>query len=63
MPWDVLTIDNLDKAIPWLTADYLAGREANDFEWELSFYEESYTNNADVFVDFDAKLAEYMESH
>jgi len=63
MPWDVLTIDNLDKAIPWITADYLAGREANDFEWELSFYEESYTNNADVFVDFDAKLVEYLESH
>ena len=63
MPWDVLTKDNLDKAIPWITADYMAGREANDFEWELSFYEDSYINNADVFVDFDAKLVEYLESH
>ena len=63
MPWDVLTKDNLDKAIPWITADYMAGREANDFEWELSYYGDSYTENADLFVDFDAKLVEYIESH
>ena len=60
MPWDVLTKDNLDKAIPWITADYLAGRTANEFQWDLAFYEKSYTDNADVFVDFDAKLAEYL---
>ena len=62
MPWDVLTKDNLDKAIPWITADYLAGRTANEFQWDLAFYEQSYTENADVFVDFDAKLAEYLAS-
>jgi ribose transport system substrate-binding protein len=60
MPWDVLTKDNLDKAIPWITADYLAGRTANEFQWDLAFYEKAYTENADVFVDFDAKLAEYL---
>ncbi|MCJ7472176.1 MAG: sugar ABC transporter substrate-binding protein [Actinobacteria bacterium] len=60
MPWDVLTKDNLDKAIPWITADYLAGRTANEFQWDLAFYEKAYTDNADVFVDFDAKLVEYL---
>jgi len=63
MPWDVLTKDNLDQAIPWITADYMAGRQANDFEWDLSYYEDSYTENADIFVDFDAKLVEYLESN
>ncbi|MFC2159529.1 sugar ABC transporter substrate-binding protein [Actinomycetota bacterium] len=60
MPWDVLTKDNLDQAIPWITADYLAGRTANEFQWELSFYEKNYSENKDTFVDFDAKLAEYL---
>lgn len=63
MPWDVLTKDNLDQAIPWITDDYLAGRAANNFQWELSFYEEAYTENKELFEDFDAKLAEYLENN
>ncbi len=60
MPWDVLTKDNLDKAIPWITADYLAGREAGNFQWNLSFYENNYTQNKSLFEEFDAKLADYL---
>jgi len=63
MPWDVLTKDNLDKAIPWITEDYLAGRANNDFEYELSFYEDAYTENADLFVDFDNMLNEYLANN
>lgn len=63
MPWDVLTKENLDKAIPWDMDDYLAGREAGEFDYELSFYEDAYTKNADLFVDFDAKLDEYLANN
>ena len=63
MPWDVLTKDNLDKAIPWITADYLAGRTANEFQWDLAFYEKNYSENKDTFVDFDAKLGEYLANN
>ena len=63
MPWDVLTKDNLDQAIPWITEDYLAGRAANKFQWELSFYEKNYSENMSMFEDFDAKLAEYLANN
>ncbi len=63
MPWDVLTKDNLDKAIPWIMEDYLEGRANNEFEWDLAFYEKAYTDNADIFVDFDAKLMEYLANN
>ncbi len=63
MPWDVLTKENLDKAIPWIMEDYLAGRAAGEFDYELSFYEDAYTKNADLFVDFDEKLNEYLANN
>jgi len=63
MPWDVLTKENLDQAIPWITDDYLAGRQANKFQWELSFYEDAYTENKALFEEFDAKLAEYLANN
>ncbi|TFG63658.1 MAG: hypothetical protein E4H36_05080 [Spirochaetales bacterium] len=63
MPWDVLTKNNLDKAIPWITKDYLTGRAANKFQWSLEFYEKQYEANKNLFVDFDKKLADYMATH
>jgi ABC-type sugar transport system substrate-binding protein len=63
MPWDVLTKDNLDKAIPWIMEDYLEGRANGDFEYELSFYEEAYLENADSFVEFDEMLADYLANN
>jgi hypothetical protein len=60
MPWDVLTKDNLDQAIPWITEDYLEGRAANSFQWSLDFYEKQYEENKEMFEEFDKKLAEYM---
>ena len=63
MPWDVLTKDNLDKAIPWIMEDYLEGRANNDFEWDLAFYEKAYTENADSFVEFDEMLNDYLANN
>jgi ribose transport system substrate-binding protein len=60
MPWDVLTKDNLDQAIPWITKDYLKGRAANQFQWSLDYYEKQYKENKALFEDFDKKLNEYM---
>ncbi len=62
-PWDVLTKDNLDKAIPWNTENYMKGRAANKFEWHLDYYEKKYQENKKMFDDFDAKLKAYMASH
>ena len=63
MPWDVLTIDNLDLAIPWNVPNYLEGREAGDFEWDLAFYEENYRENREMFDEFDQALIQYMEEN
>ena len=62
MPWDVLTKDNLDQAIPWITADYLKGRAADKFQWSLEYYEKQYTENKAMFEDFDKKLQEYLKN-
>lgn len=62
-PFDVLTKDNLDKAIPWNTANYMKARAANKFEWHLDFYEKQYLANKQAFADFDAKVKAYMASH
>lgn len=35
---ELITEENLDAAIPWIAEDYLAGVEANAFEWELDHY-------------------------
>ena len=59
-PTTVLTKDNLEKAIPYVIEDYLTAREAGTFEYELSYYEEQYEANKDLFAEFDAKVAEYM---
>jgi len=61
MPWDVLTKDNLDQAIPWITEDYLTGREAGNFEWSLEYYEKNYLENKEMFEEFDVKFREYIE--
>ena len=62
-PWDVLTKDNIDKAIPWNTDNYMKGRAANKFEWHLDYYEKQYKANEKMFADFDARVAAYMASH
>jgi ribose transport system substrate-binding protein len=59
-PFDVLTADNLDQAIPWRTEDYLRGRAAGEFEYRLEYYEEQYLANREEFERFDARLMEYM---
>jgi len=59
----VLTADNLDQAIPWTVSDYLKKREANEFMWKLSDYEENYLKNKDQFAMFDQKVAEYLASN
>lgn len=60
MPFDVLTEDNLDEAIPWNTANYMEGRANDEFKWRLSHYEEQYQENIETFQEFDAQLEEYM---
>ncbi len=60
-PFDVLTKDNLDKAIPWNTASYMKGRAANQFVWDLAVYEKDYEKNKKMFEDFDAKVKAYLE--
>ena len=62
MPWDILTKENLDQAIPWITEDYLAGRAANKFQWSLDYYEAQYKENKEMFERFDKKFREYMAS-
>ncbi len=62
-PFAVITKDNLDQAIPWNTENYLKGRAANAFKYDLAYYEAQYEANKQMFVDFDAKLAEYMKTH
>ena len=59
-PWAVMTKENLDQAIPWITADYLAARAENKFQWDLAYYETNYEENKAMFAEFDAKLAEYL---
>ncbi len=61
-PFAVITKDNVGQAVPWNTENYLTGRAANSFKWDLAYYEEQYTANKQMFVDFDAKLAEYMKT-
>lgn len=62
MPWDVLTNENLDQAIPWITNDYLEGRANNSFQWSLEYYETQYSQNMEMFEEFDKKFWEYMEN-
>ena len=61
MPFDVLTKDNLDQAIPWNTESYLKGRAANQFKWDLAYYEEGYLKNKAMFDEFDAKVKAYID--
>ena len=61
-PFAVITKDNVGEAVPWNTQNYLAGRATNSFKWQLSYYEEQFKANEQMFVDFDAKLAEYMKT-
>jgi len=62
-PFDILTKDNLSKAIPWNTENYMKGRAANQFEWHLDYYEKQFNANKKMFDDFTAKLTAYMASH
>jgi ABC-type sugar transport system substrate-binding protein len=63
MPPFVLTGENVGQAIPWTVSDYLAGRAANTFQWNLADYEAAYLANMDEFAAFDAKLAEYLAAN
>ncbi len=63
VPFDVLTIENLDEAIPWNVNDYLAGRAAGEFEYTLEHYEQSYLENEEMLEEFYQKLEEYMETN
>ena len=62
-PFDVLTKDNLDKAIPWDTAAYMKGRAANQFKWDLKYYEDQYIPNQKMFADYDKLVADYLAKH
>jgi ribose transport system substrate-binding protein len=62
-PWDVLTIDNLDQAIPWNVPNYLAGRAAGEFEYTLEYYEQNYLENKADFERFDAALEAYLAAN
>ena len=59
-PWAAMTKENLDQAIPWIIEDYLKARAENKFQWDLAFYEKSYTENTDLFKSFDEKLTAYL---
>ena len=61
-PFAVITKDNVGEAVPWNVENYLKGRAANTFKWDLGYYEEQYKANQQMFTDFDAKLAEYMKT-
>jgi ABC-type sugar transport system substrate-binding protein len=63
MPPFVLTGENVGQAIPWTVEDYLAGRAANTFQWNLADYEAAYKASMDDFAAFDAKLAEYLAAN
>ena len=41
----------------------MKARAANAFKWDLAWYEDQYLENKTTFVDFDAKLTEYMKAH
>ena len=62
-PFAVITKDNIGEAIPWDTANYMKGRAANAFKYDLAYYEDQYKQNKDTFAKFDAKLVEYMKAH
>ena len=59
----VLTGENVGQAIPWTVSDYLAGRAANTFQWDLADYEAAFEESKDEFAAFDAKLAEYLAAN
>lgn len=61
MPFDILTKDNLDKAIPWNTENYIKARAENKFKWDLAYYEENYVKNKAMFDEFDAKVKAYLQ--
>lgn len=61
-PFAVITKDNVAAAIPWKIDNYMKGRAANAFKYDLAYYEEQYKANEKMFSDFDAKLAEYMKT-
>lgn len=63
MPFAVLTKDNIGEAIPWNTENYLKGRAANSFKWDLAYYEEQYVANKATFEKFDALVAEYLKNN
>jgi ABC-type sugar transport system substrate-binding protein len=62
-PFAVITKDNVGEAIPWDTANYIKGRAANTFKYDLAYYEEQYVQNKANFEKFDARLAEYMNAN
>jgi ribose transport system substrate-binding protein len=62
-PFAVITKDNLGEALPWNTENYMKGRAENAFKYDLAYYEEQYKANQQMFADFDAKLAEYLEAN
>jgi ABC-type sugar transport system substrate-binding protein len=61
-PFAVITKDNVGEAVPWNIDNYMKGRAANTFKWQLDYYEDQYKANKKMFEDFDAKLAEYMKT-
>ena len=61
-PFAVITKDNVGEAIPWDTANYIKGRAANTFKYDLGYYEDQYQQNKANFEKFDAELAKYMKA-
>ena len=61
-PFAVITKDNVGEAIPWDTGNYITGRAANTFKYDLGYYEDQYRQNKANFEKFDAELAKYMQT-
>jgi len=59
-PFLILDATNTDKGISWVLDTYMEQRANNDFEWNLSYYEESFEKNKDKYEAFDKAVDDYM---
>ena len=62
-PSIILDAKNTDKGISWVLDTYMNQRANNVFEWNLSYYEESYDKNMAKYEAFDKAVDEYMAKH
>ncbi|RCX16551.1 ABC-type sugar transport system substrate-binding protein [Anaerobacterium chartisolvens] len=62
-PSIILDAKNTDKGISWVLDTYMKQRANNVFEWNLSYYEESYDKNMVKYEKFDKAVDDYMAKH